>query len=231
MEKSAIELVVFDIAGTTVKDENYVHKALINAMSSFGYDVSLEEANAVMGYPKPFAINELLKLKENEKEIIHKNYIDKIHTVFVEEMIDFYKNNNLVKACDNAEETFILLKKLGIKVALDTGFSKNITDIIIERLKWKENGLIDGYISSDEVEEGRPYPYMIHTLMSQFNISSSEAVAKVGDTISDLKEGNNAACKYVIGITTGAFTKEQLQQSPHTHLINNLLEVVSIVAE
>ncbi len=231
MEKSTIKLVVFDIAGTTVKDENYVHQSLINAMASVGYVVSIEEANTVMGYPKPYAINELLKIKEAKSEIINENFIGKIHNVFVKEMIEFYKTSSNVKPTDYAEETFILLKKLGIKVALDTGFSKNITDVIIERLQWKKNGLIDAYISSDEVEDGRPYPFMIHTLMSQLNINSSDSVAKVGDTVSDLQEGNNAACKYVIGITTGAYSKEQLQNTPHTHLIDNLLNVVDIVAQ
>lgn len=72
---------------------------------------------------------------------------------------------------------------------------------------------------------------MIQTLMSKLEIESSEEVAKVGDTISDLQEGNNAACKYVIGITTGAFTKTQLQNHPHTHLVDNLLDIINIVTQ
>jgi phosphonatase-like hydrolase len=229
MEETKIKLVVFDIAGTTLYDENYVHQSLIKAMSSFGYSISTEEANNVMGYPKPYAIKELLKIKENNSEKITEKLIDKIHSVFVQDMKAFYKTNSQVKPVMQAEETFILLKKMGIKIALDTGFSKEITDVIIERLQWKKNGLIDAYISSDEVEAGRPYPYMIHTLMSLFNISSAEEVAKVGDTISDLQEGNNAACKYVIGVTTGAYSKAQLQNHKHTHLIDNLLDVIHIV--
>jgi phosphonatase-like hydrolase len=231
MNSTEIKLVVFDIAGTTLKDENYVHQSLIKAMSFFGYSVSVEEANRVMGYPKPYAILELLNEKESNHNEISQNLIDNIHDFFVRDMIDFYTNSNEVKSADYAEETFILLKKLGIKVALDTGFSKDITDVIIDRLQWKKNGFIDAYISSDEVEGGRPYPYMIHTLMSFFDILSSDQVAKVGDTISDLQEGNNAACKYVIGVTTGAYTKAQLEKTPHTHLINNLLDVVNIVTQ
>lgn len=231
MTEPRIRLVVFDIAGTTVKDENYVHQTLINSMQKYGYTVSIEEANAVMGYPKPYAIRELLKIKEEDSNKINDGFVTKIHEAFVAEMIAFYKSDPNVVPINNAEETFILLKKLNIKVALDTGFSKEITDVIINRLNWKENGLIDASISSDEVEDGRPYPYMIHTLMSMLNIRNSDAVAKVGDTISDLQEGNNAACKYVIGITTGAFTKQQLKKHPHTHLVDNLLEVINIVTQ
>jgi len=231
MKTSEIKLVVFDIAGTTVKDEKSVHRILINTVSKFGYNVSIDEVNAVMGYPKPFAIEELLKLKEKNEDKITLEFVNNIHEVFETKMLDFYKNSSDVVAVNNAEETFLLLKKLGIKVALDTGFSKKITDVIVDKLKWKKNGLIDAYISSDEVKDGRPYPYMIQTLMSKLEIESSEEVAKVGDTISDLQEGNNAACKYVIGITTGAFTKTQLQNHPHTHLVDNLLDIINIVTQ
>lgn len=231
MKEAKIKLVVFDIAGTILYDNHFVHQSLINAMSSFGYKVSLEEVNNVMGYAKPYAIKELLKTKEQAPEVITKHLINKIHNVFTEEMIDFYKTNSKVKPTDYAEETFILLKKLGMKVALNTGFSKNITDVIVDRFQWKKNGFIDAVISSDQVEAGRPYPYMIHTLMSLLNIHSSEEVAKVGDTVSDLQEGNNAACKYVIGIVNDACSEEDLKKIPHTHLITNLLEVVNIVTQ
>lgn len=124
MKTSEIKLVVFDIAGTTVKDEKSVHRILINTVSKFGYNVSIDEVNAVMGYPKPFAIEELLKLKEKNEDKITLEFVNNIHEVFETKMLDFYKNSSDVVAVNNAEETFLLLKKLGIKVALDTGFSK-----------------------------------------------------------------------------------------------------------
>jgi len=41
--------------------------------------------------------------------------------------------------------------------------------------------------------------------MKDLNIIDAHEVAKVGDTASDMQEGTSAGCKYVIGITTGAF--------------------------
>ena len=54
-------------------------------------------------------------------------------------------------------------------------------------------------------------------------------VAKVGDTISDLQEGNAAGCSIVAGVTTGAFSKEALQLVEHTHLIEQIPEMIQIV--
>jgi phosphoglycolate phosphatase-like HAD superfamily hydrolase len=65
--------------------------------------------------------------------------------------------------------------------------------------------------------------------MKDLNITSADEIAKVGDTVSDLQEGTSAGCKYVIGITTGAYTREALEPENHTHLVDDLLEVVDIV--
>ena len=224
----AIKLVVFDMAGTTVEDKDNVHEALIKGFELNNYKINREDANGVMGYPKPVAIRTLLEQKFNLKEKTGE-LVAKIHKDFVNEMITFYKNDPSVKSKKNAEETFIALRQKGIKVGIDTGFSRDIADTIFDRLKWKEHNLVDLTVTSDEVNNGRPFPDMIYKAMQDMNIKTADEVAKVGDTISDLQEGTSAGCKYVIGITTGAFTREALEPEKHTHLVDDLLEVVDIV--
>jgi len=224
----AIKLVVFDMAGTTVEDKDNVHEALIKGFELNNYKINREDANGVMGYPKPVAIRTLLEQKFNLKEKTGE-LVAKIHNDFVNEMITFYKNDPSVKSKKNAEETFKALRQKGIKVGIDTGFSRDIADTIFDRLKWKEHNLVDLTVTSDEVNNGRPFPDMIYKAMQDMNIKTADEVAKVGDTISDLQEGTSAGCKYVIGITTGAFTRAALEPEKHTHLVDDLLEVVDIV--
>lgn len=54
-------------------------------------------------------------------------------------------------------------------------------------------------------------------------------MAKVGDTVSDLQEGSAAGCRYVIGITTGAYSAQELSKENHTHLVERLRDVIDIV--
>ena len=65
--------------------------------------------------------------------------------------------------------------------------------------------------------------------MSLCGISIAAAVAKVGDTPADLLEGTAAGCGLVIGITSGSHTRTALAAHPHTHLIDHLSEVCSII--
>jgi phosphoglycolate phosphatase-like HAD superfamily hydrolase len=44
--------------------------------------------------------------------------------------------------------------------------------------------------------------------MELAGVTDARKVAKVGDTISDLQEGDAAGCGWIIGVTTGAFSRE-----------------------
>ena len=83
----------------------------------------------------------------------------------------------------------------------NTGFDRAITDVILDRLGWTGEGLIDATIASDEVARGRPHPDMIRELMRRRGVAEAARVAKVGDTPADLEEGTNAGCGLVIGVT------------------------------
>lgn len=222
-----IRLIVFDMAGTTVKDNDNVHTALQKAFDIEGIPVSRNEVNDVMGYPKPVAIRDLLKLRgyPNPEE----PFVQQIFKNFQEEMVNFYAHDPQVREIEGVSKLFALLRKHQIKVGIDTGFDRRIADTILKRLGWQEKGLIDVSITSDEVPRGRPYPDMIFRAMELTDVSFSEQVAKVGDTASDLQQGTAARCKYVVGVTTGAFTREALAREPHTHIIDQLSDLLPIL--
>ncbi|NML37127.1 phosphonatase-like hydrolase [Chitinophaga sp. G-6-1-13] len=223
-----IKLAVFDIAGTTLHDEANVAKVLQQAIQLVGVHVSLEEVNEVMGYAKPYAIRYLLQQK-NDARYADKNFVDELHTQFVENMKAHYATDTSVREKQGVSAVFAALRQKGIKIALDTGFDRDITNVILQRTGWQEQGLIDAVATSDEVPHGRPYPYMIYRIMETLEVRSIEEVMKVGDTISDLEEGTNAGCRYVVGVTTGAYSKEELEKGPHTHLVASLDELLSIL--
>ncbi len=58
----AVGLVVFDIAGTTVEDPDGVGGCLKAALSADGIAWEADSVNAIMGIPKPMAIQQLMEL-------------------------------------------------------------------------------------------------------------------------------------------------------------------------
>jgi len=224
-----IKLVVFDMAGTTVKDNREVTKAFYHALKKYGYEVPLDAIDMLMGYEKTVAIRQMLQLHEPDEEKITEELIRNIHQDFVKNMIDFYSTSPDIAPLPNVEETFAALKASGVQVGINTGFSRDIAQTITDRLQWKKKGLIDHLVGSDEVELGRPHPFMIHKMMLEGGIENADEVAKVGDTEVDIREGQNAGCRYNIGITTGSFTRAELEKYNPTHIIDDIAQVIDII--
>lgn len=224
-----IKLVVFDIAGTTVKDDHDVSRAFQSALQKSNYDVPLELINPLMGYEKNLAIRQILRLHEHNEAKITTELVTRIHQEFVKEMIAYYQFAPGIVPLPNVEETFAALKAQGVQVGINTGFSRDIADTIINRLEWFKKGLIDHLCGSDEVELGRPHPHMIHKMMVEGHIVKPREVAKVGDTEVDIREGQNAGCRFVIGVTTGIFTREEMEAYNPTHIIDDIAQVIHII--
>ena len=124
---------------------------------------------------------------------------------------------------------FETLHRAGILVALNTGFDRSITQVILDRLGWSKSHSIDATVCSDEVPRGRPHPDMIRLLMNQFGIVDPRRVAKVGDTPVDLLEGKNAGCGLIVGVTQGTHTRQQLESFPHTSLIETIAAFPALI--
>lgn len=223
----SIELVIFDMAGTTVRDDDAVNVCLRAALESQA-PVARDEVNTVMGLPKPTAIRILLEQKLG-RSAIAPALVDRVHQDFLARMLNHYRTSPSVEPMPHTLDVFRQLKEAGVRLALDTGFSRPIVDAILKRLGWNQDGLLDATVASDEVQRGRPHPDLAVKAMLLTAVSDPNRVAKVGDTPSDLQEGTAAECGLVVGVTNGSHTRDQLAVHPHTHLIGSLQELPEIV--
>lgn len=224
--KPTFRLVVFDIAGTTLRDDNAVASAFQKAFAQQGLSIDEADARPLMGYKKTEAIRTMLDKLDVDTD---EEMIDAIHQAFVTEMKDHYLHSPSVSPLQDAEPMFTLLKEKGIRVAVNTGFTREIADAILQRTQWLEKGLVDDSIASDEVPMGRPHPYMIQTLMQRAGIEDAAEVIKVGDTEVDVQEGRKAGCALVIGVTTGSYTREELLPYAPDYILDRLSELPAIL--
>jgi phosphonatase-like hydrolase len=220
------KLVVLDLAGTTVKDNHDVERVLQETLSAHNIQVDPVAVKEAMGYPKPVAITRLLMSVQAWRH--SDKLVGAIHDDFISRMISFYQNDPEVEEKEGATATFEALKQEGIKIAVDTGFDRKITDQLLHRMGWLRQKLVDFSVTSDEVVQGRPFPDLIFRAMTLAGVSDPTSVAKVGDTASDILEGKAAGCGWVVGVTTGAFSRSDLKLLQPTHLIESLDELLPI---
>lgn len=224
----AIRLVVFDVAGTTVRDGGgAVQRAMRDAIAVAGLELRDGAMSGVTGLAKPLAIRTLLE-GHGRDELVGRT--DEIHADFVGRMQRYYREDDRVGPVDGAGETFMALRTAGVRVALNTGFSRVVLDEILERLRWAgPDAPIDATIASDEVARGRPYPDMIDALRTRLGGIAYTEVAKVGDTPIDLQEGTMARCGLVVGVLSGAHDESSLSRHPSDALITSVVELPELL--
>ncbi|MEA9414208.1 phosphonatase-like hydrolase [Flavobacterium sp. PL02] len=224
MKINEIEMVVFDMAGTTINEQNIVYKSLHKSINKFGIDVSLELVLSIgAGKEKYQAIKDILAHINNTDE-------EKAKTIFeyFKELLDQEYLTAPVSPIDGVEKTLSNLKKDGIKIVLNTGYNSKVANVLLEKLNWKKGEQYDALITADDVERGRPYPDMIIKAMQLFEITDASKVLKAGDSAIDINEGKNAECGITIGVLSGAQTREQLENAKPDYILPSLASLYSI---
>jgi phosphonatase-like hydrolase len=221
-----IKMVVFDMAGTTVDEDNVVYKTLQKVVNEAGYHFSLQQVlKEGAGKEKLQAIKDILKLDTKQQE---DNLPEKLYKVFIEGLAIAY-NTMDIKPQEGALQVFKELRQKNVLVVLNTGYNESTARSLLNKLNWKEENQIDALVTATDVQHNRPQPDMIQLAMAKFFITDPEEVVKVGDSIIDIEEGQNAGCALSIGITTGAHTAEQLITANPDFVIHHLVDLLPLI--
>ena len=230
------QLVVFDMAGTTVTDQHEVEQCFAQAASETGLSVNAERILAMQGLAKRHVFQTLWTERLGPSHAQLTAHVDASYQRFTEVLEAHYLTHDITPTA-GCLDAFAFLREQEIAIALTTGFYRKVTDIILKKLGWLE-GLNAGYvgtkqsviqvsIASDEVPQGRPEPLMIQKAMHLLGITNPEVVVNVGDTPSDLLSGRTAGVGLNLGVINGTHSREQLIIYPHDQLIGSLAELPS----
>lgn len=219
---AAIELVVSDMAGTTVRDAGQVPRAFTEALAAHGIPVTPQAINSLRGASKRLAILNLVPEGAGREALAGK-----VYTTFVKKLAEVFAGT--VEPVPGATEAIAALRSAGTRVALNTGFDRETTDLLLDALGWRQ-GVVDAVVCGDEVAQGRPAPYMIFHCMEATGVTDVRRVANVGDTVLDLQAGYNAGVALNVGVLSGAHGRDQMQGERHTHLLNSIAELPALIA-
>ncbi len=159
------KLIVFDMAGTVINEDNVVYKTLQQAADRGGIAVDLDQVLAIgAGKEKAVALNDIARL---HAPTLSKQSIDTIYNDFLKSLEEAYATLHVLPI-PGAEELFAELKKRNIKAALNTGYNKKTADQLLARLGWRKGEHIDEVITASDVARARPHADMILAAMSAF---------------------------------------------------------------
>lgn len=216
-----IEAVIFDWAGTAVDYGCFAPvQAFREAFAHYDVPVTMEETRKPMGMLKRDHIRTMMKMERiaTEWKRVHgreatEEDVEAVYAQFEPKLFSILKDYSSPKPF--VLETVDTLRKMGIKIGSSTGYTDAMMDIVVKGAA-KEGYSPDFWISPDGVGgKGRPYPYMIFENMKVLGVSSVKNVVKVGDTVSDIREGVSAGV-WSVGVIEGSselgLTQEEFEQ-------------------
>jgi phosphonatase-like hydrolase len=218
---NSVELVIFDLTGTTVEDRGEVPDAFTRALASHGISVSPSELRGVRGASKRQAILHFIPASPQQMA-----GAESVYATFREHLAQRYQSDG-VRPVAGADATFMTLRERGIRIAANTGFDRETTAMLLDALGWG-GGFFDAVVCGDDVAQGRPAPYLIFRAMEAAGACNIHKVANVGDTALDLLAGYHAGVKWNVGVLSGAHERAQLEDAPHTHLLPSVAELPNL---
>lgn len=223
-DDSRIELVVLDMAGTTVADDGLVEEAFRAAAARLGVEpgspdeaAKLDHVRATMGESK---ISVFRRLFGDEDSALLAN------SAF-EEAYDGLVEDGRCKPLPGAAEAIDTIRRSGRKAVLTTGFSRATQDRILAALGWK--GIADLTLCPADAGRGRPYPDMVLTALLRTRTEDVRQVAVCGDTTYDVLSGRRAGASASVGVLTGAHTEAALREAGATDILPSVAELPQLL--
>lgn len=242
-----ITLAVFDMAGTTIDDGGEVYRALEDAVIETGATVAPADLQTWMGTEKRAAITALMELGGGDPTL--PGVVDRAFERFQTILAERYAAAPPT-AIAGVPEAIAELRAGGVRVALTTGFSRDVATAILDRLGWQvapeadavsaptapvlpagsaDAVVVDALVCGDEVLAGRPAPYMIHWAMERTGTLDVRTVLVAGDTAVDVQAGANSGAAHAIGVLTGKLERGDFPAAA-TAVLGGVAEIPAYLA-
>ncbi|MDQ0861729.1 phosphonoacetaldehyde hydrolase [Bacillus sp. V2I10] len=203
-----IEGIILDWAGTTIDYGCFAPlQVFIEVFLNQDVNITAEEARKPMGLLKIDHIRALCEMPRIKKEWMNVHGqepsdqdIERMYGEF--EKILFSILPQFTTPLPGVIQTIQKLRGQGLKIGSTTGYTKEMMKIVAPYAK--EKGYYPDYLfTPDDVKEGRPYPWMSYMNAMEMGIYPMNKLVKVGDTVSDMKEGINAGM-WTVGVILGS---------------------------
>lgn len=203
-----VEAVIFGWAGTTVDYGCFAPvQAFIETFKAAGAEPTIEETREPMGMLKIDHIRTMLKMDRiaAEWERVHgatpcEDDVHALYEPYEQRLLSIL--HNFAEPKPHVLDAVAQLRAADVRIGSTTGYNDKMMAIVVPAAR--EAGYEPDFIITPGAVggHGRPYPYMMFRNMEALGVTDARRAAKVGDTVSDIREGKNAGC-ISIGVIEG----------------------------
>ena len=217
----SLKLVVLDIGGTLIGDHGEVPDAMLGAFSRKGITVTPQEFSGWRGASKRGMVKHFVE--ERGPTTGRPALEEAIYADFTATVSKAYQNVQPVPGAEKALQELAAMKLL---LCTTTGFDRALTTQVFSHLGWQHYFVAS--ITSDDVADGRPAPYMLFHAMEAAHVNDTAEVLAVGDTPLDLQAAANAGIAG-IGVYSGAAPENRLRQEKSIAVLPSVADLPALI--
>ena len=231
--RGPVKGLVLDWAGTAVDYGCMGPVAVfLEVFSRRGVSPTIHEASGPMGLMKKDHIRAMCAMPALAArwEAVHgrppdEGDVDAMYRETEPLMVECIKNH--AELIPGLLEAVAAFRDLGLKIGSSTGYTGPMMEVLRPEAA-RQGYRPDSAWCSTDVPAGRPYPWMCYRNAIDLGVYPMEAMVKIGDTVSDVREGLNA------GMWTVALSKsgnelglplEQVRAMPSSELAGRLAAI------
>ncbi|HLA63598.1 MAG TPA: HAD family hydrolase [Rhodothermales bacterium] len=199
-----VRALLLDLDGTLV-DTNAAHAAAFaDAFAEAGYDVPYERVRRAIGLGSSFLVPELIGEAAAQKDGAE------IEKRTGERFAEIARSESF-RLLFGAEALIVVARRRGLQLALCTASETAELDLMFGSVGTDLRPEFDVVTTASDVSEPKPEPDVVHVALDRLGLPP-EACLLVGDTRFDGETAARAGVAF-IGVTTGAWTAEELKEA------------------
>lgn len=192
------QAIIFDMDGTLLDSVDLNALSWHEAFTTFGYDVSFEQARSQIGKGGDHLLPTFLSQDEIEEHgaTIEEWRAERFRTRYLNRLRPFSAVPDLLQR----------LRALGLQIAIASSAKQNELDKYIDMVGIRD--LVDVTTCSDDAESSKPSPDIFQSALQKLGVTPDRAIA-IGDTPYDAQAAAKAGMRS-IGVLCGGFTEQSL---------------------
>ncbi len=221
-----LKAVIFDWAGTTIDYGCFGPTGVfIEIFRQKGIELTEREARGPMGMHKRdhiCALTNYPRIAEEWRNIYGRDCndqdIEAMFNSFIPLQLSVLEKYSTI--VPELPDALNVVKSMNLKIGSTTGYNTEMMDIVTKSAA-RQGYTADSVVCASEVSAGRPAPWMAFKTAERLGIYPMQAIVKIGDTISDIQEGNNAGM-WSVGVVMSSnemgLTTEEISMLDHQEL-------------
>lgn len=223
----APQLVVMDLLGVFMENNDSVKAAIAAAFQAHGVRIDEDLATSSLGFPNTQGIESVLRWL-HPLEQPHKETVRSIHALAVKELTRMMTYAGSIEPSAGVVRLCEQWHKCGVAVAAVSTLQSDTVKAMLRRFGWDEHPPFHALVLAEEINMDNFHADVIKECMRRLGVAEVSAVAKVSTRARGLVNAKKLGCGWKVLLDAGSLTTDQIAALGPDIIVNHVTDLAFV---